>query len=608
MSYFTKLSVSIFALFSLSFSTTSFSQNMDQQFLEGLSPEVREQLSESDNNGEAEGLDKLFRSDTSKEKNKAILEKIRLQMDELQERMSEDGEQSNTLKRFGDSFFSSLQSSFMPINIPNFDNSYLVDVGDIFNLMITGSSMSQSEITVLRDGTLTLPGYGKVSIAGKTLAESQAIVSNYLKITDVGLTPYLTLSKARDIQVIVLGGVEQPGVYTLSGGSNIIGALNVAGGINKRGSYRSIELKRNGEILKKVDLYDTFVFGKQNFITSIRSGDVIFVNPASYPVPVSGGVNNPAIYEVLKGETLAQLIEFAGNFSYSFSGFNEIELRRSSAGSSKYLTVDPAKMDEIFIQPRDQVLVPSYVNAIAQTHYIEIEGMVERPGKYNIKEGEKLSSLIARAGGYKKGAYSYGAALFRDSATDLGSEFNERIYADTIAFVISTVGQPGNNLDASVLEIIKEEDSVKRFPGRVITQFDLDAIKTDPSKNITLKDQDRIVIPSLEKIVYSFGDFRNPANMLYQSGLTLSDYIKNSGGFNKSSSKTIIVIDPDGKTNIYEDKILSFSKEIELYPGSIIYAPRSIGDMSPLVYASVVSPILSNLAISLASLNSISND
>ncbi|MDA9141012.1 SLBB domain-containing protein [Gammaproteobacteria bacterium] len=605
MTHFTKIHILIITSFFSS--SLIFAQEIDKEFLEGLSPEVRQQLQQDDGDKADEGLEQLFRSDTSIEKNKVILQQLKTQIDDLESMMEEDGELKDGLERFGSKFFNSIQSSFMPINIPNFDTSYIVGVGDIFDLMITGKKSSQSEVTVQRDGTLVIPDYGKVSVSGKSLFEVQEIVSNFLNIADLGIKPYLTLSKARDIQVILLGGVENPGIYTLSAGSNIIAALNVAGGISDNGSYRNIELKRGGKILNTIDLYDTFAFGNQDFILPLRSGDVVFTKPLSYLVPISGGVNNPAIYEMLPNESLSDIIKFAGDFSYSFSGFDSVELRRFSIEDSSVLDVKLKDLQNITLKPRDEIMVPSYTNVMQGIEYITIEGMVNRPGKYFITDGEKLSSLIERAGGYKKDAYIYGAALFRDSAISLEEEFNSRIFGDTLTFIISNIGQPGGGIDGATMDILKEENSIKKYTGRVITHFDNDIIESDPSKDITLKDRDRIVIPRLEKVVYSFGDFRNPSNMLYQSELKLSDYVKTSGGFNNSSSRDIIIIDPNGYTNIYRDRLLTFSSDIQIYPGSIIYAPRDIGSMSPIAYASVVSPILSNLAISLASLNSINN-
>ena len=129
---------------------------------------------------------------------------------------------------------------------------------------------------------------------------------------------------------------------------------------------------------------------------------------------------------------------------------------------------------------------------------------------------------------------------------------------------------------------------------------------TNGQNDIRLMDDDRIFVPAIQKVVYAFGDFRSPANIKYDPRLRVSDYIKLSGGLKESSFKEIVIIDPDGK-NIYNASSFSlFEKEIEIFPSSI-YAPRDIGKLTGVQYASSVAPILSSLAISLASLNSISD-
>ena len=69
----------------------------------------------------------------------------------------------------------------------------------------------------------------------------------------------------------------------------------------------------------------------------------------------------------------------------------------------------------------------------------------------------------------------------------------------------------------------------------------------------------------------------------------------------------MLVIDPDGQTNIYNANRWAFASSFALYPGSIIYASRDIGELNGVVYASAVAPILSSVALSLASLNAINN-
>ena len=141
----------------------------------------------------------------------------------------------------------------------------------------------------------------------------------------------------------------------------------------------------------------------------------------------------------------------------------------------------------------------------------------------------------------------------------------------------------------------------------MITTFSLPELESDSSKDIKLEHDDHIVIPPLQKIVYLFGDFKNPSNVSFNSHLSLKDYIESVGGLRDSAFKELLVIDPDGTTHLFNSKSLLFAQEAEIYPGTIIYAPRDIGKLSGVMYASTVSPILSNLALSLASLNSISD-
>ena len=142
----------------------------------------------------------------------------------------------------------------------------------------------------------------------------------------------------------------------------------------------------------------------------------------------------------------------------------------------------------------------------------------------------------------------------------------------------------------------------------MVADFNLNNLKSNPSIDIKLFDKDKIVIPEIQKVVYLFGDFRKPSNYVYDPRLSTKDYIDLAGGKKESAYDEILIIDPDGKTHIYHSSILSFAQSVEIYPGSIIYAQRNIGKLSGLSYASAVSPILSSLAISLASLNSITND
>ena len=391
---------------------------LSAEFLAGLPPSVAEELQLNNAVQQEEELEKLFRADTEFLKTKDILEKIRYELKAVDQRLAAaDGKPRGELERFGESFFSTIQSSFMAVNVPTSTERYILDVGDELSIMLTGaqgvSSSKADPQLIQRDGTILLQSIGKLKIAGMTMQEAEQATKRFLEKTSKGTSAFMSISKVRDIEVMLLGGVISPGIFTLSGGSNILTALNVSGGISDKGSYRKIEHRREGKVVETIYLYDIFVFGNINFQTPLRSGDVLFVHPVQYNVPVSGGVNNEAIFEVLPGETAADLIKYAGGFSAAFSGYTSVFIKRSDLANHEIIDLPVQDLGAFKMQPRDILLTPSFASNIEPVKEVTIEGLVQKPGKYYVADDENLSSLIKRAGGYKKNSYEFGGGLFR---------------------------------------------------------------------------------------------------------------------------------------------------------------------------------------------------
>ena len=585
------------------------SNPLSQEFLAGLPPEVADELLLNNAVKKEEDLEKLFRADTKFTKSKDILEKIRYELKSIEKRIDvAEGRSPDSLERFGENFFSTIQSSFMPVNVPSSSGSYVVDVGDEFSMMLTGTSKvsasSSEKQMVQRDGTILIPNIGKLNVAGMTLGEAEQAIVDYLKITSPGVTPFISLSKVRDINILMLGGVVSPGIFTLGGGSSILTALNVAGGISDTGSYRKIEHKRDGMVIQVIDLYDIFIFGNMNLNTDLRSGDVLLVHPMQTSIPVSGGVNSQAIFEALPGETAADLISYAGGFSAGFSGHQSIFVKRSNLSSNRIIDLPEENMDLFPLEPRDILLIPSYSNILEPAKEVSIEGLVNRPGQYYVDQNETLSDLIKRAGGYKENAYEFGSALYRKSIIETEKQFAQLNYFETIKFIISNLAQPGMNVNSDIAKLLAEELRAGVHNGRIVTEFNLNQLNKNPSNDIVLEHMDRIVIPQMQKVVYLFGDFKNPSNVGFNPNSSIKDYIQMAGGLNKSAQKEMIIIDPSGASKAYKMGFFANNK-LDIYPGSIIYAPRDIAKVDGIRYAASVSPILSSLALSLASLNSI---
>ena len=109
----------------------------------------------------------------------------------------------------------------------------------------------------------------------------------------IGTQVSVTMGQLRTIRVFVLGDVNSPGSYVVSGMATISGALYRSGGISEIGTLRRIQLKRKGQVVSIFDAYDLLVRGDTSGDRRLQPGDVIFVPPIGKTVSVAGAVNRP---------------------------------------------------------------------------------------------------------------------------------------------------------------------------------------------------------------------------------------------------------------------------------------------------------------------------
>ena len=300
----------------LFFNFQAHSQEIDEEFLKSLPLDAQKKIELANDEQDLEDIEVLLNSKSSIQKNEALLKYLNQQIEILNSSINPLGV-DEVPQRFGESFFNDFQSTFMPVNVANLGNEYIVDVGDGLVINLFGKITDQEEVTVARDGTITIPSLGKISVAGKTFNEVENLFNIFLKSKAIGVDGTVSLSKLRDIQILILGYVFQPGIYTLGGGASILGAIKAAGGIDKNGSFREISHLRNGKVLRNFDLYDVLINGVYDDSFQLRSGDSLLVNPIKKSIPISGGVNRPAIYELLDNENLDDLLREANEVKSS---------------------------------------------------------------------------------------------------------------------------------------------------------------------------------------------------------------------------------------------------------------------------------------------------
>ena len=413
----------------------------------------------------------------------------------------------------------------------------------------------------------------------------------------------MNLSKIRDINVLVTGNVEFPGIYTLSGNSNILQAINIVGGITENGSLRTIVLKRNGEADKEIDLYQALLFGDIQNIPHLRSGDSIHIKSVSNLVRAGYGFNNIAVFELKDNETISDLIIFAGGLKNESSPDS---LKIVSLQSQEFITSEVNSSDFSNYKLKNLDSVYAYKDRIGM---VSISGYVKHPGNYSISSSDRLLDIIERSGGYIDSAYPLGGSLFRESSKELESSFALRTYQNIVSFIAANpqniTGGPGDGLSYILSELKDFEPT-----GRYIAEFDELKLRDNSQSNIFLNDGDKIHIPSYTSNVFVFGEVGNPGSVLFDEDISLSGYINKSGGLSRlASSDFIFIVSPNGETlRIQTNGIRRFIDQgYDIYPGSVIYVPKHIGKIEGINLYATSAPIFSSLALSIASLNSIND-
>ena len=505
-------------------------------------------------------------------------------------------------ERFGMQMFRSMQSTFMPINLPNLSSDYVLDIGDVLEIELYGSKEDTLIEEIARDGSITIKEVGKVFISGKSLAESTSLIEKSVNDIFIGTDVYVNIKSLRDIQVLITGFSKFPGIYTLGGNTNILHALNVSGGISNDGSLRLIDIKRDGKVLKTFDLYESLIFGNIDFQDTLRSGDSIYIHPAQKLVRAGNGFVNTGIFELKNDENFADFLKFSGGLSrdvstkkISINTFQNGKFNKSITTLDQLLNLTPNNNDSLY--------------AVQDLYgVIKISGEVFNPGTYEISSEETIKSIIERAGGYKDGAYPFGGVLLREEAKEIERQNNLRLYNNFIKYIASSISKgTGSQVGTSLPTVLNELKNVQVF-GRVQAEFDLINLNENVTADIFLADKDEIIIPKFQPIVYIYGEVQNPGGMKYSPNLSTKDYIKFAGGFtNYSNTDKVIVVDPSGSAKVYTNRNINFNlnNSIDIYPGSLIYVTRDIDKVAGLEFTAASASIFSSLALALASLNSI---
>lgn len=510
---------------------------------------------------------------------------------------------------YGFNLFRSSPTTFSLASDVPVPPSYTLGPGDKIRIEYYGNENLTKEGFITRTGTLHLPLLGPVTLAGLTFSEAEAFITKKVTAELIGTNIFMTLSKLRSISIYVLGAAYKPGTYTISALSTLTNALFATGGVSEVGSLRHIQVKRRGKTIQNFDLYDLLLRGDTSNDTRLQQGDTIFIPLIKETVKVEGSVLRPGLFEIKQDETLAEILSFSGDINPKA----KVELNRVDFDSLErkvsIFSLDEKENLKIVLKKGDSINVVESISLDAKNVFLS--GEFNFPGYYSIKPGDTLYDLINRAGGYTEEAYTNAAVFTRQSIVQQQKDSYLKV-AETLEKAVIDAISRGSEIDGeaytSINSFIQRLKQVEPI-GRQVIEADLLILKTDPRMNLPLQDGDTLFVPRRPSSITVVGEVLNSTSHIYKDNLTIEDYLQLSGGLSDGADRErIFVILPNGQSFLLKQKLFSRNYSDSLLTGSVIVVSRNPDPFDWFKITGLITPILSDLAISAAAIAAISNN
>ncbi|MDQ8180795.1 SLBB domain-containing protein [Pelagicoccus sp. SDUM812005] len=452
-----------------------------------------------------------------------------------EEEKSEAKVVKDELKQFGYDLFEGSPTTFAPVTEIPVPVDYVIGPGDQVRIQFFGKQAASYDLYVSRDGVLQIPDLGPMPVAGQSFNELKTTIVERVKEQMIGVDAFVSLGELRSMRIFMLGDVNRPGAYTVSSLSTLTNALFVSGGIRPIGSLRNIQLKRNGEVVATLDLYELLLNGDTSSDARLQPGDVIFVPPVGTLVGIAGEVRRPAIYEIKEDTSIQTLFEMAGGLTpKAYPSISQIE-RISSSGLKELIDVDLSASDKRsdFVQNGDIIRIFSALDRVE--NFVRLQGAVERPGDYAWKEGQRISNIIPHVeqllptadldyalvvsrnpitGVTTTRSFSLEQLfLHKDSKHDLLLEPKDRIMVfDATPVDREAINEKGEKLKPHALTEAREG------LGEIVARLKAQSTSEEPQKVVTIT-----------------GRVRHPGEYPLDRSMNVSDLVRAAGGFTEDA-------------------------------------------------------------------------
>mgnify|MGYP001456149217 CR=1 FL=1 len=456
--------------------------------------------------------------------------------------------------------------------------------GDEIILSLWGETNSRESFLINKDGLIYYENIGFINLSNKNLKEAESVlveelsrIYSTLKDQENRTQLMLELGQLKSINVYFSGQIENPGIHLIHPFSDIFSAITQVGGIKNEGSLRTIQIIRENKIINIVDFYSFFTTGENNFSNiRILDGDIIHIPPVKIRSEIKGEILSEGFFELLSGESIDNLISYAGGLSKDASSSAMLDMiippeNRSSDDNARIsISVNLKEFKNIKIT--NGSIVEIFPIGDVETK-VEVFGRVKLPGKY--PSSSNLKEILDIAGGFNDPLYRKTirdeeiVIVRKDENQFYGLEFKIS-YAETDKFnlvpgdkifiyedssyenlaSISVTGEVKKrgtfqlkknmtvrsaialadgftelaNPDAiTVVEVFTSVDNLgnKVEETRPVNDATLDFLLTDGSI---------VSVLPLENVVRVEGNVYNPGLITYSKGKTVNKYINLAGG------------------------------------------------------------------------------
>jgi len=449
----------------------------------------------------------------------------------------------NNLKQYGYDIF----NNKIPLSSGHTSENYKIKEGDTLNIYFWGDSIDllnistrgfltpTNNVSVDNQGNIFIQGIGIVSAKNKTTFETEKIITRILSQKIDNFEVKVNIANSENFPVIITGNIKNPGTFYINNDFSMIDILSMAGGINKNGSLRNI-IHISGYKKSEIDLYDLLIKGK-TCNKEFKKGDVILIKPLGDVIAINSGVKRPAIYEFKQGESLKDLIFYAGGFLPSISkDIINIDTFEGQNFKKKTIKVDFSKIASIYPHNGDMVEFKTLFNS---TGNIEVSGCILNSGLIPYKENMTLKNVLNLVKFEKDENIQY-----------INNSDKDDVDINNIIAEISTINDEGI------------------FQTKTVYLYEL---LTKNQEDVVLKSEDKILFRALKenenlKTIEVLGYVKKPGIIKLYSDMKLLDAIKIAGGTAKEGYlEGLILLRPsisEEQKKILEKAALDLNKGI----------------------------------------------